>query len=375
MAEVVLATASQRQSWVNKYFSEYVRDSRFLPFMSNGDINKGGIFITRFELQNEAGKTINIPFIGRLKGAGVTGAQVLDGNEEALTNFNQAISVAWRRNGVRVPKSESFMTEINLLNAAKDGLQTWESEQLRNDIIQALAAFVTTTAGVTVNFGDSSSTDRNASNAANSDRLLFGKLRSNYSATWATAIGNVDTTDDKFTYAALTLMKRMAKSADPHIRPWKVEAMKGREYFVAFMGSRTFRDAAADTTIISYNKDARAREGGGMDDNPLFQDGDLLVNGVILREVPEIDDVLTAGTYSANGIGNGSADVRPVFLCGAGAVGIAWGQEPTPRTDYAKDYGFRPGVAIEELVGVKKISFNGVNNGIVTGWFASASDS
>jgi hypothetical protein len=226
-----------------------------------------------------------------------------------------------------------------------------------------------------VNFGDSVAADRNFHNAANSDRLLFGATRSNYSATWATAIGNVDTSADKITYAALMLMKRMAKSADPRIRPWKTNATKGREYYVAFMGSRTFRDAAADATIISYNKDARARENGGMEDNPLFQDGDLLVNGLILREVPEIDDVLTAGTYSANGIGNTTADVRPVFLCGAGAVGIAWGQEPTPRTDYQKDYGFRPGVAIEELIGVKKISYNGVQNGIVTGWFASAADS
>ena len=67
--------------------------------------------------------------------------------------------------------------------------------------------------------------------------------------------------------------------------------------------------------------------------------------------------------------------MRPVFLCGAGAVGVAWGQEPTPRTDFAKDYGFRPGVAIEELIGVKKIAYNGKQNGLVTCFFAAAADS
>ncbi len=65
----------------------------------------------------------------------------------------------------------------------------------------------------------------------------------------------------------------------------------------------------------------------------------------------------------------------PVFLCGGGAVGIAWGQEPTPRTDMVEDYGFRPGVAIEELLGVKKINFNGVQNGIVTVFVGAAADS
>jgi hypothetical protein len=46
-----------------------------MPYMSNADLNKGGIILTRYELQEEAGKTINIPFIGRLKGSGVTGSQ------------------------------------------------------------------------------------------------------------------------------------------------------------------------------------------------------------------------------------------------------------------------------------------------------------
>ena len=62
-------------------------------------------------------------------------------------------------------------------------------------------------------------------------------------------------------------------------------------------------------------------------------------------------------------------------LLGGGSVGIAWGQEPTPKTDNIKDYGFRPGVAIEELLGVKKINFNGVQNGIVTMFVGAAADS
>jgi hypothetical protein len=92
-------------------------------------------------------------------------------------------------------------------------------------------------------------------------------------------------------------------------------------------------------------------------ENPIFQDGDLIYDGIIHREVPEIDAIAqnTGGTYSLDAVGAASCDVRPVFLCGAQAVGIAWGQEPTPRTDNVKDYAFRPGVAIEELLGVKKL--------------------
>lgn len=374
MAETTLATASERQVWINKFFAEYVRSTRFMPYMTNADINSGGIILTRYELQNEAGKVINIPFIARLRGDGVSGAQVLSGHEEELTNYNCAITVGWRRNAVVVPKSTQFATEINLLNAARQGLRVWETEKLRDDIIKAMASVVTT-GDTTVNLGDSDATARNAFAAANADRLLFGKLKSNYSATWATAIGNIDTTDDKCTVASMGLAKRMAKAADPHIRPFQVEDQDGREYYVAFHGARTFRDLSADSTMTQANREARAREGASMKNNPLFQDGDLVLNGIIHREVPEIDDVIAAGTYSLDGKGNGGADVRPVFLCGGGAVGIGWGQEPTPKTDLEKDYGFRPGVAIEELIGVKKIAYNGKPNGIVTAFFAAASDS
>lgn len=374
MAEVVLASASEKQIWINKFFQEYVRTSRFMPYMSNADLNKGGIILTRYELQSEAGKTINIPFIGRLKSNGVTGSAVLDGAEEELTNYNMPISIDWRRNAVRVPKSTSFKTEINLLNAGRDALVVWEAEKFRDDIIEAFGAAVTDTSGTTVKMSASTAANRNAWAAANADRMLFGVAKSNYSATYATALANCDTTNDKCTAASMSLAKRMAKAADPHIRPFRVSDGDGREFYVCFHGSRTFRDLKADATIVSANTNARAREDSGMKDNPIFQDGDIIYDGLIHREVPEIDTWATnTGVYDASGAA--SADVRPVFVCGGGAVGVAWGQEPTPRTDMLKDYQFRPGVAIEELLGVKKINYNGVQNGVLTAHFAAAADS
>jgi len=381
MAETILASASERQVWITKYFQEYVRQSRFMPYMSNADINKGGIILTKFQAEEEAKRTINIPFIGRLKSAlGVTGAAVLDGQEEELTNFNCPITIDWRRNGVRIPKSTSFRTEINLWDAAKDALRVWETEKLRDDIIHALAHCITDTNGTIVPWDQATAAQQNTWLTQNPDRVLFGLLNSNLVAgNYASSIGNVAAAA-KTSAPMMGLAKRIAKLADPHIRPFRVEDGDGREYFVAFHGSRTFRDLKFDQTIINANTQARAREGMGMEKNPIFQDGDLLYDGVIHREIPEID-AYCAGTVNPNGgaVWNGAgaagADIRPIFVCGGGAVGIAWGQEPTPRTDMIKDYGFRPGVAIEELLGVKKINFNGVQNGIVTVIAGAAADS
>ena len=380
MAETLLATASERQIWVTKYFQEYVRHSRFMPYMSNSDVNKGGIILTRFQAEEEAKRTINIPFIGRLKSAGVTGATALDGIEEELTNFNCPITVDWRRNAVRIPKSTSFRTEINLWDAAKDALRVWESEKLRDDIIRAFGHVIIDGNGAVAPYETATAAQQNIWVAGNADRVLFGTANSNYSSTFATALGNV-TAAMKASAAMVGLAKRIAKLADPHIRPFRVEDGDGREFYVAFHGARTFRDLKADSTIIAANTGARAREGLGMEKNPIFQDGDLIYDGVIHREIPEIDAWAAAasanpnGGAGFNGVGSSGADVRPIFLCGGGAVGVAWGQEPTPRTDMIKDYGFRPGVAIEELLGVKKINFNGVQNGVVTVFAGAAADS
>lgn len=376
--EVTLASASERQTWESDYFAEYVRDSGFMPYM--GRSNNSAIIVKK-DLQEEAGKTINIPLITRLKGAGVSGSQVLDGNEEELGNYNCALSVDWRRHAVRVPKSTSYKTEIDLWGASKAMLSTWESEQLRTDIIKAMLSVVPATSTVTpVDYGTiteasdggyeitaanqaagASESDKDAWLVLNKDRVLFGAVRSNYSAgDHSAALSTLDTTADKMSTAIGSLAKRMAKAASPHIRPIKVKG--GREYFVMFTNPRCFRDLNADTVMQNANRDARARD---VDSNPIFQDGDLIYNGVIYREIPELP-ILT-------GAGSGT-DVGCNFLCGAQALGIAWGQEPQFQTDMQKDYKFRPGVAIEELLRVQKLHFNGVQQGVVTVYCAAGPD-
>lgn len=376
--EVTLASASERQIWISNYFAEYVREAKFRPYMGRSAMS---IIVTKYELQSESGKTINLPLITRLKGNGVTGSQILDGVEEELGNYNFPISVDWRRNGVRVPKSTSYKTDIDLFNAAKDMLKTWEAEKLRDDLIAACYSVQNAAADTTnILYGNvtldtvgggyciqaadyvATTSNKNAWLALNSDRVLFGALRSNISSNvHATALQTIDNTADKLTPLVAELAKRMAKQADPHIRPYKTK--NGAEFFVMFCNSRCFRDVKNDTSMIAANRDARPRDVAA---NPIFQDGDLIKDGIIYREIEEIPTLI--------GAGNGSIDVAGNFLCGAQALGIAWGQEPTPRQDMLKDYQFRPGVAIEELLGVKKIFFNGKQQGMVTVYAAAVAD-
>ena len=218
---------------------------------------------------------------------------------------------------------------------------------------------------------------RNTWNAANSDRVLYGNSTANYNATHATALGNVDTTNDKFTASNLALLKRVAMGASPKIRPFKTA--DGYEYYVAFAGINTFRDLKA--SLETVNKDARPREQNGMDKNPLFQDGDQIYDGVIVRQVPEISSFVTNVWTSLKTAGAASARVEPVFLCGQQAAAFAWGQMAKPTFRKEDDYGFVTGTGIEMAYGVSKIfkkhpntGSNLVQWGVATGFFASATD-
>lgn len=352
MAVTTAATASQVQKWDAQFFAEYVRNSGFMPYMKRGT---NSVICTKYELTS-GGKTINIPLVTRLTGAGVTGNSALEGNEEALGNYNQAISIDWKRNAVLITKDQQHYTEMDLRRAARDQLSNWAMSGLRDDIITALGSIN----GVA--YGSATEGQKDTWVAANSDRVLFGD-----------AIGNGGYTDhsaDLLTVTAamtlgaaeVSLMKRIAKTADPHIRPMRVDDGSGREFYVMFTDSRAFRDLKLDTTIAQANREARPRD---VSSNPIFQDGDLIYDGVIIREIPEI--------ASLGAVGATAAAVSPAYLCGAQAIGVAWGQEPRSTTD-TRDYGFYNGVGIEEARGVSKMVFNGVQHGVVTGYFGAAAD-
>jgi N4-gp56 family major capsid protein len=384
MAETALSSALEKQVWSKDYLAEYVRESGFLPYMGR---KKTSVICTMYELASEAGKTLNIPLITKLNAAGVRGSGVLDGKEEQLGNYNCAISVDWIRNAVKVPKSTSYKTEIDLLNAGRDMLKLWSADTLRADMIKYMAGPTVTTSSIpatdivdtdgNVVVTGATAANYNTWSAANSDRILYGAATSNYSATHATGLGAVDSTNDKLTVAQISLAKRMAKNASPAIRPFRLE--DGREYFVMFVGARAFRDLKSDSNMTNANRDARARENNGMDNNPLFQDGDLIIDGVIIRQIEEISTLITTSSIFVTA-GNGSIPVEPGFLCGQQAMGVAWGQEPMPITDMTADYKFRPGVAIEELRGIAKLHFGtgsssaSKQQGIVTVYSSGVAD-
>lgn len=369
------------------YWREYVRQSGFLPYMGGGEEGIKSIIHTAMET-TQSGKSVTIPLVSSLRGGGVRGNTRLSGQEEALGKHSHAVAVQTARHGVELSEQDEHYDFSNAREATRPLLQEWSRCLLRDRIVDSLGtvaySFTSAPQCATffspLNFAEntqSTSTQNNTWCAANSDRILFGAAKANYSATFATGLGNVDSSADKLTTATVSLMKEIAKdtatnaklNGTPAIRPVIDEySNNGREYFVLFAGTRPFRDLKNSDAMQQANRDARAREGAGMDKNPIFQDGDLIWDGVIIREIPEIPVL--------SGVGANSIDVAPVFLCGCQSVAVAWGSMPDFRGKKEDDYGHFTGVAIREMAGANKVmrkdgvSGTQVDNGMVTGFFA-----
>jgi N4-gp56 family major capsid protein len=205
----------------------------------------------------------------------------------------------------------------------------------------------------------------------NADRVLFGKLKSNNSSNdHSASLANIDTTTDLITPDALSLMKRMAKQANPKIRPIKPkDDIADSDSYVVFMPTECMRDLAANSAFLQANREARSRG----TDNPIFTGANYIFENLAIYELEDIP--------SLGAVGASSAVVRPVYLCGAQALGVAWAKRPVTVTDEF-DYERFEGLGIKQWYEVAKMRFGSgsgdtddlKDHGIVTGYFAAAAD-
>lgn len=384
MAEVVLNQNLRERVWLrDEYVTPYIRMSGFNRYMGRGT---NAIIRTISSSVTDGGKTVVMPLIGLIRGEGVSGSQVLEGNEDDMDTYADEIRVNWRRNAVKVPKSTSYNTSLDLLNAAKPRLRDWAANVvLKKALVQQMQGIVvpgvsvTDADGTTYNapdtvlpYSQASAAQRNTFVVNNSDRILFGADIANASSgVMATALATIDNTNDKLTPALISKAKRIAQETASltattanNISPiTPYTTADGEEWFVMFVHPRAMRDLRNDATMTQANRDARERG----ESNPLFRGGDLLWDGVVIREMFDLELIAGAG---ASGI-----DVAHNFLAGQSALAVAWGQEPRVITDRDQDYQFRPAVAVEELIGVKKTSFGGKQYGGVSVFTAAAADS
>lgn len=354
MADTAYATGLRVQQWEDSYFREYFQD-RFSELRGQGE---NAIIQVKEDLSKKAGDSITIALVNRLTNQGITGSSVLEGNEEDLVSRSMRIYIDKIRNAVRVPEMAEQTSAISLRGAAKPMLMDWSQEYTRDQYITALGslngtAFLSRTAAI----GDAWLVD-------NLDRVVFGAGVG--SGTDLSAdLAQLDTTNDLFTSANLDRMVLKAKTCNPKIRPMR-DPGNGRRYYVALANPYAFKDLrdSLDTEVLAHT----VKEGEA---SKLFEGGDIMWNGVIVKEFDNLPIYANIG----NG---GTTEVTPVYMLGAQSLAHAWCKRWKSVTEQF-DYGDKHGVAVEAIMGIRKIIFGSgtgdtddlKDNGVCTGFFAT----
>jgi N4-gp56 family major capsid protein len=359
MAETSAATGLTVQQWDDKFFVEHVQQNRFSSSMGK---DENSIIQVKEDLTKKKGDSLTFALVNRLTGAGVTDGATLEGNEESLDSRSYKLTINERAHGVRSNVWDNQISSIDLRKAAKMALKTWAMEDTRDRIITALGSIN----GVA--YGTASEAQKDAWLVDNTDRVLFGAAIGNHGVDHSAALLNIDNTADKLTTSAISLMKRRARTATPKIHPVQA-GDQGRYYYTLYVPSLVMRDLKADTTITAAQREVALQE----QNNKLFKGGDLLWDGVIIKEIEDIAVL--------SGVGAGAIDVSPVYLCGAQSVGYGvasrWRSE-----EELFDYKRKKGVAIMEMGNFEKLTFGSgtgdtddlKDHGVVTGFFASVGD-
>lgn len=354
MAVTTIQTNNKLIKYTQEIGKEFVRENMFSPYMGE---DATSIIRRRFDLKS-GGEQMNIPLVTRLTGAGVS-TGTLVGNEELIDNYGMRVWLDWARHAVVSNKAEAQKDSADIFGEAKPLLSDWIRELNRDELISALMALPSESqpsAGVRVNgiqYDLATTGQRNTWNSDNSDRVVYGSVA--FNATHTTALAAITSTSvDKLTSANVSRMKRVASLSNPRIRPYRTT--DGYEYYILFAGTNSFRDLKVD--LATVNKDARPREQSGpygATKNPIFQDGDQIYDGVIVRMVPEISKFVTDVWTNLKTAAASSTRAEPVFLCGQQAAVFAIGQMPKPTFRKEDDYGFITGTGIETAYGVSKM--------------------
>jgi hypothetical protein len=354
----------------------FLRESRFDAYTGDAPTN----IIQRVMDLEANGKQINVPLLDQLKGAGVT-TGTLVGNEDVLDNYGMPLWADWARNAVLFNKAIKKETAINIRDAATPALQGWGKRIRRDDMVSTLLSVPT--AAIPPNYHGTgplngrvnglpyvtaTAAQRNNWLTANNDRILFGAKNSN------TVAGNVASSllvlaaaTDKLSRAVGLLAKRKAMATTnvanwPAIKPYQV-IDTDQEWYVCFIGSRAYRDLAADPAMTNANLQARQRETDPLKTNPIFTGAHLVADGIVYREIPEIDSYYVVGTgtpAAGNGplAGSGAAgiDCAPCFMCGQSAYAYVLGQLPRATRRKEDDYEFLDGIGVEVQYAYGKVA-------------------
>lgn len=323
--------------WSRKLFQEALKQTWMYKFMGK---DAGSAIQIMDETSKGPGDKVTVGLRMQLSGAGVEGDGTLEGNEESLTTYSDALVINQLRHAVR---SDGRMSEqripFSVREEARQGLQDWWADRIDTALFNQLAGNTAQT--------DTRYTGHQSSIAPDTNHIVYA----------GSGVSEADvaskTTAAKFTLSVIDSCIEKAKTLTPIIRPLKIN---GEEKYLMFLHPYQVTDLRTNTNSGQWLDIQKAvLTGGQIKDNPIFNGSLGEYNGVILYSSTRIPSV-TANVY------------RSLFM-GAQAGLLAFGQNNTQNkmtwVEELFDYGNQLGVSAGMIWGAKKTRFNSADFGTI----------
>ena len=336
------------QHWSKELLVEALSQTSLQQFMSKRSDN---IFQIKSETSKEAGDTITFGLRMQLTGAGVSGDNTLEGNEEALTTFSETVIVDQLRHAVRSGgKMSEQRVPFSVRAEARDGLSDWWADRIDTSGFNQLGGAAHLNSHDVRFFGMQVTVD--PITAGDTDHYYLPEAQTTEAGVASKSASAV------FKLGLLDAVVAQAKTISPLIRPIKI---RGQDHFVCFLHPRQVQDLREDTGTNNWaDIQKAAMQGGQVSQNPIFTGALGMYNNVILFENTRVP---TANTTPSDG------GMRRAIFAGAQAGCMAFGRGSSLSTmSWAEklfDFDNQLGVKAGMIWGLLKTRFNSKDYGTI----------
>lgn len=345
--------------WSNRIYKDFITDSGLLAAMI-----KSGVVSQQDKTQNTAGDRITISFLNRLTNAGLIGDQVATGNETNISYFTDNVFINSLRNPVALPNTMTISQQRVQYNLLEDAYQVSMDWLKIRGVVGALYQLAGYTATSFTYDGTTYSGSQRLTLTGMNDAIAptASRVFRPNSLTTDEAV-NADPTAT-MTFNSVLECEALAETLRPYIRP--ISETDGIKFHM-YVHTRQWQQLLQDTTAPVQYRDIQGNmiaSGRG--------DGRIARSMVYSQTEIFKTDKIPNGVNSSTGAS--LANVRRAVFCGKDAaclalgMGFADGKETVPgflirQDEY--DIGQQRRMAISAIFGIKKIQFNGLDNGVI----------
>jgi N4-gp56 family major capsid protein len=341
--------------WSKRLSIEVLKNTWASRFMGT---SSASVVQIKDELQKSAGDKITYGLRMQLSGTGVLGDGTLEGNEESLTTYSDAVLLNQLRHAVRsAGRMSQQRVPFNIRDEALPGLRDWWADRLDfsffNQICGNTVETRTQWTGLQAPTAPDTGSTGHYLNAESTASVQDQDLDPNHT----------------FVLPLIDRAVERARTLTPAIRPCRVD---GKDYWVAFLHPYQVTDLRTNTASGQWlDIQKAAMTGGEIEDNPIFDGALGVYNGAILHSDYRVTQGINTSTSAA------ISTVRRSVVCGAQAAMLAFGRDNGPErytwVEELFDYENELGVSAGLIFGLKKTNFNSLDYAtVVTSSYAAA---